>query len=312
MVKFYSIQNNTVTPAKPAESCISVYIAPTNDELEALKASGEIDEHTLSSALDPDEIPRLEIEPDHYSVIWKRPHKLAANGSLTFEVSSMGMFVFKQKMIIVLSEDVRLFEGRHFQRISGITDVFMRLISISIAHFQGHLKVIDSLSKEIKKKVNTSMENKYLLQMFELSESLVYYLNAIASNGTVLEKMKNSARKLELSPEGLEVLEDVLIDNGQCYKQADIFSSILTGLMDARGTVVNNNVNTLLKRLTIINTIFLPLNLIASIGGMSEYSAWTSKFPWEVSYLFFMLGMVIIGVIMYLLVTAISSQESIK
>jgi magnesium transporter len=56
-----------------------------------LKASGEIDEHTLSSALDPDEIARLEIEPDHFSVIWKRPHKFAANGSLSCEVSSMGM-----------------------------------------------------------------------------------------------------------------------------------------------------------------------------------------------------------------------------
>ena len=69
--------------------------------------------------------------------------------------------------------------------------------------------------------------------------------------------------------------------------------------MDARGTVVNNNVNTLLKRLTIINTIFLPLNLLASIGGMSEYSMWTNKMIWPFAYGIFMIGMVIIGAITF-------------
>ena len=146
------------------------------------------------------------------------------------------------------------------------------------------------------------MENKYLLQMFDLSESLVYYLNAIASNNSVLEKLRNNSKKLSFTDEESEILEDVTIDNGQCYKQAEIFSNILTGLMDARGNVVNNNVNTLLKRLTLINTIFLPLNLLASIGGMSEFSAWTSGIKWEYAYTFFLLGMVITGIITYFVI----------
>ena len=70
-------------------------------------------------------------------------------------------------------------------------------------------------------------------------------------------------------------------------RQADIYSSVLSGLMDARGTIVNNNMNVLLKNLTLINIVFLPLNLIASIGGMSEWSMMTQGLDWRISYSLF-------------------------
>jgi magnesium transporter len=65
--------------------------------------------------------------------------------------------------------------------------------------------------------------------------------------------------------------------------------------MDARGNLVNNNMNVLLKNLTIINVVFLPLNLLASIGGMSEFSMMTGGSDWRLSYGLFSLGLVAIG-----------------
>ena len=143
------------------------------------------------------------------------------------------------------------------------------------------------MSRELENKISSSLENKYLIQMFNLSESLVYYLNAISMNNTVLIKLRNNAEKMGFTPEEIEFIEDLSIENNQCYKQAEIYSTILGGLMDARGNLVNNNMNILLKRLTIINVIFLPLNLIASIGGMSEYSMMTGGIPWQLSYSLF-------------------------
>ena len=72
-------------------------------------------------------------------------------------------------------------------------------------------------------------------------------------------------------------------------------STILSGLMDARGTIVNNNVSVLLKNLTLINIIFLPLTLIASIGGMSEFTMMTRDIDWRISYSLLALGMVLLG-----------------
>ncbi|HOK05207.1 MAG TPA: CorA family divalent cation transporter, partial [Victivallales bacterium] len=134
-----------------------------------------------------------------------------------------------------------------------------------------------------------------LLQIFTISESLIYYHNELEGNSTILVKLRYIAEKLKLNEEEIEYLEDVSIENQQAVKQASIYSSILSGLMDARGTIINNNMNILLKNLTVINVVFLPLNLIASIGGMSEFSEITRGIDWRISYSLFCLAMALIG-----------------
>jgi magnesium transporter len=89
------------------------------------------------------------------------------------------------------------------------------------------------------------------------------------------------------------LIDDLIIENNQCYKQAEIYSTVFSGLIDARGNLMNNSMNNLLRKLTLINVVFLPLNLIASIGGMSEFSMMTAGSPWWVSYPLFLTAMMI-------------------
>ena len=133
--------------------------------------------------------------------------------------------------------------------------------------------------------------------MFALGESLVYYHNAVEANSTILTKLRGMVNRLKLTEEQIDFLDDVIIENQQAVKQASIYSTVLSGLMDARGTIVNNNMNVLLKNLTIINVVFLPLTLIASIGGMSEFSMMTPGIDWRISYPAFMLAMVVLGLL---------------
>ncbi len=51
-----------------------------------------------------------------------------------------------------------------------------------------HLKVINAVSESLEDQINTSMQNKYLLNLFSLEKSLVYYLNAINSNAKLIER----------------------------------------------------------------------------------------------------------------------------
>jgi magnesium transporter len=172
----------------------------------------------------------------------------------------------------------------------------LKVLLQTVHHYLGHLKGIKLLSGDIQKKINASMENRYLLQMFNLSETLIYYIDAIQGNGVVLARLRTAAGiKISLTPDEVEMLDDIIIDNQQCAKQAEIYSSVLSGLMDARGNIINNNMNVLLKNLTLINVVFLPLNLVASIGGMSEYSAITQHLDWRLSYFLFFLGMLVLG-----------------
>jgi len=75
----------------------------------------------------------------------------------------------------------------------------------------------------------------------------------------------------------------------------ELYTSLLNNLM----TKMSNDTNTSVRRLTLIATIFMPLTLLASIGGMSEWTMMTGPDNWKITYPLFLLGMVIIGVVNY-------------
>jgi len=78
----------------------------------------------------------------------------------------------------------------------------------------------------------------------------------------------------------------------------ELYTSLLNNLM----TKVSNKTNTSVRRLTLITTIFMPLTLVAGIGGMSEWTMMTGQSHWKIAYPLFILGLAIIGVINYFLI----------
>jgi magnesium transporter len=125
------------------------------------------------------------------------------------------------------------------------------------------------ISDQVEAKISRSMENKHLLSMFTLEKSLVYYLNALNANGAVIEKLRKNAPRAGFSREQQEVLEDLAIENQQCYRQAEIYSNILSSLMDARASIVSNNLNQLIKVLTIITIAIMLPTLVVSAFSMN-------------------------------------------
>jgi magnesium transporter len=269
MLKPMQISECRIVDGEKHECPISIYINPDETERRYLIDELKIDEHTLNSALDPFEPGRMEFEPEHVALIIKRPKRYKASDNFLFNVSSVGLFMFPQKLIILLSEDVDLFEGKQFNRISSVQELVLKLIFRSILHFEEHLKVISMCSDDLEKEISTAMENKMLLNLFTLEKSLVYYLNAISSNGRVIDKLKLTAGRIGLTGENLELLDDIAIENGQCHEQAEIYSQVLSGLMDARVSVVSNNLNVLMKSLNIIMVAIMLPSLWISIFSMN-------------------------------------------
>jgi len=254
------------------EGMLWVYVNPDETEKRYLVEQLKLDEHTLNSSLDPDELSRLEFEPEHMALIFKRPRNVSSADFLQLKVNSAGFFLFKDRLIMVLPEDVPLFAGsvKALSRLPATPVVLMLgMIYRSITHFLEHLKVINLISGDLEQKINTSMDNKFLIGLFTLEKSLVYYLNAISSNGMAIEKLRVHAAKIGLSPEETALLDDILVDNSQCYKQAEIYSNILAGMMDARASVVNNNLNQLMKTLNLVMLTLMAPTLIVSLFSMN-------------------------------------------
>jgi magnesium transporter len=298
MLEPYAFEDGKLVPREEGEGVL-VYIAPDEDEKRELAEKWLIDPYDLASALDPDELGRVEFSGNRATIIVKQPRNYNAQDQLLFTVASIGLFVDPEHLIVVTPEPLELFDEKMVRQLSSPRDALLKVLYASVAHFLGHLKVINMISESLEKRINASMGNKYLLDMFTLEKSLVYFVNGIGSNQMVLEKMHTSAGKLQLDARQLETLEDIVIENQQCAKQADIYSNILTGLMDARGSVVNNNLSMLMKKLTVISVIFLPMNVLAGVGGMSEFSGWTQGVPFWIAYPLFLVALAAVGYLTY-------------
>jgi magnesium transporter len=269
MMKTYNIVDRKLVEVQGDSCPVTVYAQPEEREKRYLIDELKVDEHTFSSALDPDELSRLEFEPDHVAIIFKRPKNYSGAEQFLFKVTSAGAFLFKDRLKVVIPEDAAIFDGTPLTRIHSLADVILKLIARAIIHFREHLKGISMISDELQQEINKAMENKHLINMFSLQKSLVYYVNGINSNGALLEKLKNNAAKLGFSTEEIEFLDDILIENSQCLKQAEMYSNILASLMDARASIVSNNLNVLMKTLNVITISIMVPTFVVSAFSMN-------------------------------------------
>ncbi len=247
---------------------VLIYLNPDEQERKHLVNEYGIDEHTLASALDPHELARLEFEQNHMALILKRPKRYQSEDNFMFWTTSMGLFLFSDRLVCVMSDDSPLIEGRR-RGVSSLPEILLKAIYSSIFHFEEHLRIINMISDDIEDKIRRSLENRHLLSMFSIEKSLVYYINAISSNGRVIDKLRVNACKLGFTEEQLEFLEDIAIENSQALEQARVYSHVLSGLMDARASIISNNLNAIMKTLTLVTIGIMLPNLVVSIFSMN-------------------------------------------
>jgi len=131
-----------------------------------------------------------------------------------------------------------------------------------------YLRNIDRKSDEVENKLHKSTQNRELIELLKLEKSLVYFTTALRSNEAVMEKLFRSELIKQYS-EDSELLEDVIVENKQAMEMANIYSGILSGMMDAFASVISNNLNIVMKILAIITIVMAIPTMIFSAYGMN-------------------------------------------
>lgn len=297
MIKRYTINDGQVIETQKADPEVFVVINANEDEKRWFVSNYQVDEHTFNSAFDPEEPARMEYEPEHLAVIFKRAKTHTPGDNFHFRISSCGLFLFRQCLIITLTEDVKIFKGKHFKCVKSIKDLFLKVLYGNIQHFNDHLKTINMVSEELEKNLMRSARNNDLVHTFALEKSLVYYLNAISSNGSVLERLKANPAKTGFDQTDIETIDDILIDNQQCYKQAEITSNVFASLSGTRESIVSNNLNIHMKNLNMMVIALAIPSFFAGVGGMSELTAITGIEDTRLAYGAFFLVMILFVII---------------
>ncbi len=303
MIKYYKTVDNKVIEIEKAETgCWISVISPSEEEVEYLVETYGFDRGFVKSALDEEESSRVEIEEEQTLIIvdYAISQKEETGDAIIYSTMPLSIIVTKNYVVTVsLMDNVILHEmanGTVKNVQTALKTRFILLILLRIAaKFLLFLKAIDKMSSQSEKKLSKSMKNKELLQLLALEKSLVYFSTSLKSNEVTLEKILRG-RVIKLYEDDQDLLEDVLIEIKQAIEMANIYSNVLSGTMDTFASVISNNLNIVMKTLTMITIIMEIPTIIFSYYGMNvtglPYPV--SWFPVAVSLVAMIIGLIII------------------
>jgi len=146
----------------------------------------------------------------------------------------------------------------------------LQLFEQNVFRFLDCLKKLNLKRNLIEQELYNSSRNKELQQLLRIEKSLVYFVNSLSANELLKMKMKRTdllnIRDLEYHT---DLFEDVLIDNGQALEMSNVHTNILGGTMETYASIVSNNMNAFINRLTIITITLMVPTLVYSFFGMN-------------------------------------------
>ncbi len=275
MLKVFRWEENKFIPADKIERhCLINLIRPEKIELEALSDEMDIPSDFLTDPLDIDERSRIEIEDGVLLIVLRLPKFDETNSEIPFTTIPAGIILTRDDTIVIISSHnimdiLELFSGKTKGIVAGKrSSVVLQIFLKTGLFYLKYLKELNKRTGEIEKELQKSLKNEELIKLLNIEKSLVYFTTSLKSNELMMERLLKT-ELLKLTADDKDKLEDVLIDNRQAIEMANIYSNILSGMMDAFASVISNNLNVVMKILTSITIILMIPTLTASIYGMN-------------------------------------------
>lgn len=272
MITYYKNNNGLIHTQNPENNCWINVICPTKAETEFLLQELQIPEDFYNDIEDIDERPRIEIENGWFLIIIRVPFK-SNDAKLPFNTAPLG-FIFKDDVFVSLCfheteilSDFVLYTKRKKITIDNHFDLVLKLLLSSSIWFLKYLKQINQRIKLAEDNLEKSIKNEELQALLQIEKCLVFFITSLKGNDILFHRIKNLKNYKDTFD--LELLEDVEIELRQAEETTNIYNNILTGMMDAYASVISNNLNVIMKRLTSISIILMIPTLIASLYGMN-------------------------------------------
>lgn len=245
--------------------------SPDEDDLDFLTQDLGVPAEFLSDIADADERPRTEREDDWQLTILRIPLESNRPG-LPYMTVPVGIIVGNDTYLTVCYRKTQLMPDflSHLRRkgvlVTSQADFIIRLIYSSAVWFLKYLKLINLELNRAEKDLEESVRNEDLMRIMRLQKSLVYFSTSIRGNEAVLGKLRSATRSSDVDP---DLIEDVGIELKQAYNTINIYSDICNSTMGALGSIISNNVNTIMKRMTSFQIVLTIPTMIASFYGMN-------------------------------------------
>ena len=253
-------------------NCWIQVTCPTEEDQRQLEERFGIPDYFITDISDTDERARYEYDDGWMLIILRIPYVKEVRSRTPYTTVPLGIIHKRDVTITVCYYETNMmidFVSYQQKRGVGFTDyvdMIFRLFYSSAVWYLKRLKQINSLIDKAKRNLDKEVNNESLIGLSRLQDSLTYFQTSIRGNETLLSKLKF---KLQIDELDADLIEDVGIEMTQARETTSIYSDILESTMDTYQSIINNNMNNVMRTLTSVTIILTLPMLIASLFGMN-------------------------------------------
>ena len=282
MKTFWNTQGGLSQLTEWQPNCWIQVTCPTEDDQRELEEKFNIPDYFMSDISDTDERARYEYDDGWMLIILRIPYVKEIRSRTPYTTVPLGIIHKRDVTITVCYYETNMmidFVSYQQKRNEGFTDyvdMIFRLFLSSAVWYLKRLKQISMLIDKAKRNLDREVNNESLIGLSRLQDSLTYFQTSIRGNENLMQKLKF---KLQIDELDADLIEDVNIEMSQARETTSIYSDILESTMDTYSSIINNNMNTVMRTLTSVTIIMMIPTLVTSMFGMNLVNGMEEK-PW--------------------------------
>ena len=272
MKTYWNFNGNLNAISEWQPNCWIQVTCPTEQDQQELQERFQIPDYFLSDIADTDERARYEYDDGWMLIILRIPYVKEVRSRTPYTTVPLGIIHKRDVTITVCNFETNMmidFVSYQQKRGEGFTDyvdMIFRLFLSSAVWYLKRLKQINALIEKSKKNLDKEVNNESLIGLSRLQDSLTYFVTSIRGNENLLAKLKF---KLQVDELDADLIEDVTTEMSQARETTSIYSDILESTMDTYSSIINNNMNTVMRTLTSVSIIMMLPTLVSSLFGMN-------------------------------------------
>ena len=293
MKTYWNTQDGLTQLPEWQPNCWIQVTCPTDEDQRELEEKFNIPDYFMSDISDTDERARYEYDDGWMLIILRIPYVKEIRSRTPYTTVPLGIIHKRDVTITVCYYETNMmidfvsFQQKRGEGFTDHVDMIFRLFLSSAVWYLKRLKQISMLVDKAKRNLDKEVNNESLIGLSRLQDSLTYFQTSIRGNETLLSKLKF---KLQIDELDADLIEDVNIEMTQARETTNIYSNILESTMDTYQSIINNNMNTVIRTLTSVTIIMMFPTLIASLFGMNlingmEANVWGFPFALILSVL---------------------------
>ena len=282
MKTFWNTQGGLTQLEEWQPNCWIQVTCPTEEDQRELEEKFNIPDYFMSDISDTDERARYEYDAGWMLIILRIPYVKEIRSRTPYTTVPLGIIHKRDVTITVCFYETNVmidfvsFQQKRGEGFTDHVDMIFRLFLSSAVWYLKRLKQISMLVDKAKRNLDKEVNNESLIGLSRLQDSLTYFQTSIRGNETLLSKLKF---KLQIDELDADLIEDVNIEMTQARETTSIYSNILESTMDTYQSIINNNMNTVMRTLTSVTIIMMIPTLITSMFGMNLVNGMEAK-PW--------------------------------